>query len=272
MAPSQWRVVGAGLPRTGTLSTREALQILLKEPCYHMTCCANNREHIAFWQAVHDKGPDVTPQMLTRFFDDHLEFVAGVDYPVSKYYKLFMEAYPDAKVVLTVRDPVTWYTSVRNTIGALNQLQFFFPYKYTLRLVGLQKFFEMSIGLCEQMFAVTVHEKTSEKAVKFYNDWVEDVKSTVPAEKLLVFSVKDGWGPLCKFLDVPVPSEPFPNVNDTASMQKLMFRIKLVSWLSVGFVSVGAVAGVYAASRYNWAAVCNSLYTNGLSFVDKFIV
>jgi len=56
--------------------------------------------------------------------------------------------------------------------------------------------------------------------LRFFNDWKEAVVSTVPAERLLVWQVKQGWGPLCQFLGVPVPEEPFPNVNDTPSMLK----------------------------------------------------
>lgn len=51
----------------------------------------------------------------------------------------------------------------------------------------------------------------------------EEVKRTVPADKLLVFEVKQGWEPLCEFLGVPVPDEPFPHVNDTQSFME-MFR------------------------------------------------
>ena len=61
-----------------------------------------------------------------------------------------------------------------------------------------------------------VFESGEETAVRFFNDWVEQVKSEVPSDRLLVFQVKEGWGPLCQFLGVPVPEEAFPNVNDTA--------------------------------------------------------
>ena len=68
-------------------------------------------------------------------------------------------------------------------------------------------------------------------SVAYFNNWVEEVKKTVPKERLLVFSVKEGWGPLCNFLNVPVPEEPFPNTNDSASMKKYvkMNQIKAYS-------------------------------------------
>ena len=72
-----------------------------------------------------------------------------------------------------------------------------------------------------------------EASVKFYNDWTEDVKKTVPKERLLVFSVKEGWEPLCKFLDIPIPDEPFPNTNDSKTIQKMYKRTKIKAYLFV---------------------------------------
>ena len=76
-------------------------------------------------------------------------------------------------------------------------------------------------------------DKGPEIAEEFYNEWVEAVKNTVPSEKLLVFEVKDGWKPLCEFLDVPVPNAPFPWDNDTASIQKQCKKIRILSHIFV---------------------------------------
>ena len=69
-----------------------------------------------------------------------------------------------------------------------------------------------------------------EASVKFYDDWTEEVKKTVPKERLLVFSVKEGWEPLCKFLDFPIPDEPFPNTNDSKMIQKMYKRTKIKAY------------------------------------------
>ena len=82
--------------------------------------------------------------------------------------------------------------------------------------------------------------------VRFFNEWVEQVKAEIPAERLLVFEVKQGWGPLCRFLGVPEPQEPFPNMNDTAEqLQRLraMKRISVLLWTA-------AVAGLGATAYY----------------------
>lgn len=71
----------------------------------------------------------------------------------------------------------------------------------------------------------------------------EDVKRTVPPEKLLVFSVKEGWAPLCEFLDVPVPDEPFPHVNDRQSFKKMYG-----AWGAAGNAIIAAVGAVGAVA------------------------
>ena len=65
-------------------------------------------------------------------------------------------------------------------------------------------------------------EAGEEEAVKFFNKWTEEVKKTVPKERLLVFEAKQGWKPLCDFLDLPIPDGPFPNVNESAAMSRVI--------------------------------------------------
>ena len=73
-------------------------------------------------------------------------------------------------------------------------------------------------------------DEGKEASVAYFNNWIEEVKRTVPQEKLLVFSVKEGWGPLCKFLNVPIPDGPFPNTNDTAQMKKYVKINQIVAY------------------------------------------
>ena len=64
-------------------------------------------------------------------------------------------------------------------------------------------------------------ESGLEESKRFYNQWNEEVKATVPKERLLIFNVKEGWKPLCDFLDLPVPADghSFPHVNDTKNFK-----------------------------------------------------
>ena len=86
-------------------------------------------------------------------------------------------------------------------------------------------------------------------SVKYFNDWTEEVKQTVPEEKLLIFSVKEGWEPLCKFLDLPVPNCPFPNTNDSKAIQRMYQRTKMIAYAFV--FGVPLILGII--SYYLWS-------------------
>ena len=82
-------------------------------------------------------------------------------------------------------------------------------------------------------------------SLSFFNEWKEQVIAEIPADKLLVFEVKEGWNPLCKFLGVPVPDTPFPNVNDTKSIQKKIMFVKGICYAAWSFVPVLVAVGSY---------------------------
>ena len=172
-----------------------------------------------------------------------------------------MEAYPNAKVILSIRDPESWYNSVKNTIWWGHQLGKSFPMNifYCLSSADSQrwrmidKLTKNKIGRKGLFDVVSAGEKA---AMDFYEEWVEEVKKVVPKEKLLVFHVKEGWKPLCDFLDVPEPEVPFPRSNDTEVMQK-MFKKRVRQAYTFVFgvpilASICAYGGYLAAKQYNF--------------------
>ena len=82
-------------------------------------------------------------------------------------------------------------------------------------------------------------------AVAFYNKWVDEVKATVPKEKLLIHNVKDGWEPLCKHLGVPMPDKPYPRTNDTATIRARMKIFKYIEYFYY-FMFTGLCACAFA--------------------------
>ena len=167
------------------------------------------------------------------------DYVAGVDYPVSLFYKEILAVYPNVKVLLTERDPVKWYESVKGSILRVNTIQISWPQSFLSRVLGLYHQnrlpYEISCyskdGLAPGKTVLKYSIKAwtlaglyeavlggKESAVKFYEDHVREVKRTVPPQQLLVFQVKEGWAPLCEFLNLPQPDTPFPRVNDTSTM------------------------------------------------------
>jgi hypothetical protein len=215
------QVIGAGMGRTGTLSLKHALEELGYTKTHHMMEVIENPEQLPYWIEMHYKRKSDYDAMFKGF-------AAMVDFPGAIYYKEFMEQYPDAKVILNVRDPEKWYKSVNDTIYNIPRgFQ-----RVMMKAVGLFKpqvkymatFFDYVDNLLWNGFFEGKFED-KEFTIKKFNDWTEEVKRTVPPEKLLVFEVSQGWEPLCAFLNKPIPDKPFPRVNDTVEFNERKKRL-----------------------------------------------
>jgi len=226
-------VIGAGLSRTGTLSTRMALQHLLGAPCYHGSVpVVEQIEHLQPWIDMFEAGK-LEPETAKRLLKG---CKGGVDWPVFCWYKELTEIYPNAKVLLTVRDPHAWFHSQKFMSDTIHGLVADAPYSWFFSLVGAGKFAENMrkrslLGIRGKMNRALLAGE--EASVKFYEEHIEEVKTSVPPEKLLVFGVKEGWEPLCSFLGLPVPSIPFPNINDRKAVQRLNLVLKVIIWIVV---------------------------------------
>ena len=246
-------LIGAGLPRTGTLSTWAALERILPGKCHHMLRGCTGARDPAFWTRA-SRG-DLSDEDWRQFIRTE-RLSACVDFPMSLYWRDLATLYPGAKVVLTVRDPVRWYTSVRTTIRTMCQFIISSPLAAPLRLV--QRLTGQSVAAIFTCWAPTplgpryprglfgAIDSGEETAVRFFNEWTAQVKAEIPADRLLVFEVREGWGPLCEFLGLPVPEEPFPNINDTADQLDRLAKAKRLCAL----IWTVAAAGLGAAAYY----------------------
>ncbi|KNC97027.1 uncharacterized protein SPPG_07427 [Spizellomyces punctatus DAOM BR117] len=204
-------IIGAGFGRTGTKSLQLALQ-QLGFPCYHMTEAIQHPTDFAVWTDAHD-GKQVD---LTQIFN---KYTATLDWPACDFWKELMEVYPNAKVILSVRDADTWYESVRETVYKLNMLPRSIIQNYP-DIVNVNEYCQHSIWGLGGNFKGQFENPAIAK--KIFRDRLEEVKRSVPSEKLLVFEVSQGWEPLCKFLERPVPNEPFPRTNERALFQSMI--------------------------------------------------
>ena len=203
------KVVGAGFGRTGTLSLKTALEKLGFGPCYHMAEVFPRPEHIAMWHRLAFEHQMDWDQLFSGFH-------ATVDWPSARWWREIAAHYPDAKVLLSVRDPEAWYTSVINTI--YQPMKFAAP-DHAPELVRLQS--EM---VRKSILVETFDNRFEDKAhaIEVFKRHNQDVRDSVDPARLLEFDVREGWAPLCRFLDVPIPDEPFPRLNDTASTQAMI--------------------------------------------------
>ena len=196
------QVIGAGLGRTGTLSLKLALEHLGYGPCHHMSeVIANVRSQLPLWLDVVDGKP-----AWDRVFAD---FVAAVDYPAAYFWRELADHYPEAKIILTLRDPDSWFNSVSATIFSPEHMAMFENTPMAPFVAGsVVKDFGDRIGERDFM-------------IDYFNRWNQRVIDSVPPERLLVFRAKDGWGPLCAFLGLPVPEVAYPRVNSSEEIQAI---------------------------------------------------
>ncbi len=208
-------VVGAGFARTGTLSMQKALDDLGVGPTYHMNDVFRNRPHLQQWL---DYGETGTADWDNLFADFH----AAVDFPAACAWKELYETYPDAKVVLTVRDPEAWWDSVNDVLIPTRTM---FPAWLKRAVPFTQGWLDMTDRLIwSGIFGGRFHDRAH--AIDVFERHIETVKAHCDPERLLVFNIAEGWGPLCAFLDVPVPDEPFPHLNDSKSLQRRFTGIR----------------------------------------------
>lgn len=201
------RVIGAGFGRTGTYSLKAALEQLGFGPTYHMAEVFEHPEHIPFWQAV---GDGATPDW-DRLFNG---YSSAVDWPASAFYRQLMDTYPEAKVILTVREPEQWHKSGVDTIFPTPDRS-----REEVELPELRAQREMSRTIIwDGIFNGQVLDRNH--AMDVFVRHNRAVQEYVPAGRLLVYNVQEGWEPLCTFLGVPVPDEAFPRLNDTESFNE----------------------------------------------------
>lgn len=215
------KVIDAGLPRTGTNTLKESLEKLGFSKTYHMKELLVHPENLHYWLTLRDTG-------TTDWDALYNGYQATVDFPAYPWYKEHIKRYPEAKVILTVRPFEKWYTSVQSTIWKAG------PQTFREKLAMMSKMLLSprlrSVINCVKLSKEMIFKKHFEGrfedvdfAEKVFNKHIEDVKTYVPADNLLVYDVSEGWEPLCKFLNVPVPNEPMPHLN-----KKENFKVMLV--------------------------------------------
>lgn len=207
------KVIGAGFGRTGTLSLKTALEEVGFDKCYHMVEAFKNHQHVKQWKRA-AKGKQVD------WDDVFAGYQSVVDFPGCLYYEELLAHYPDAKVVLTYRDPMSWYKSAYDTILTIRPRddQIKKMLKNYLFSSKARNVFHMGLQnrstIVKDLFQGRVDDQ--QFVVDVFNKHLEEVKSKVPAHQLLVYQVSEGWEPLCNFLEVPVPNKPFPQSNKRA--------------------------------------------------------
>ena len=189
------QVVGAGLGRTGTNSLKLALEQLLGGPCYHMVEVFARPDDVEVWADAYEGSPPDWAEFLR-------DYRATVDWPAASFWSELAAAFPEAVILLSVRDTDAWWTSASNTI---------FP-----ALAGSAEPDRMVRGMMAS-FPLDLADPDAAKAA--YEAHNERVRDTADPARLVEWRTGEGWGPICEALGVPVPDEDFPHVNTTAEFR-----------------------------------------------------
>ncbi len=212
------KVIGAGLPRTATTTQAIAFEKLGFGRCYHMRDLMMDFESgLPLWEAVAEGRPDWEAIMG--------DAESCCDWPSARYYDELLEHYPESKVVLSVREPEGWIKSMRDTVWSIYFGESVMHHVCEARGVLdplWRRFMDLMIPMTWGADVLGPADSTfdDEAFAESMHRWNDRVKREVPADRLLVWNPRDGWDPLCDFLEVGVPSEPLPNVNDTSAFKE----------------------------------------------------
>jgi len=194
------QIIGPGFGRTGTRSLKTALEVLGFGPCHHMQTVFADPVQRAFWKTLAAGG-------TVDWHEVFAGYRSQMDWPGAHVWRDLIEAFPDALVVFSTRPAEAWWTSYARTVGKLRRLYptLPLPTNVTEALEAMDQ-----VRLRRDIDLL----RDRETAIAAFHRQLAEVRAAVPAERLLVFEVGDGWAPLCDFLHVPVPETPFPRLND----------------------------------------------------------
>ena len=193
-------VMGTGFGRTGTHSLGLALEKLGFGPCYSMHEVARNPGHCEIW----NHAMDGKPIDWVSFFHS---YKSAVEWPSVAFFDEILQRFPTTLIILTMRDPESWYESAANSIFEALELSAYNPDPEKRESSGVSRRL-----ILDHTFGGRYWDK--QYALEVYQEHIDHVVRIVPKERLLQFEVKEGWEPLCKFLGKRVPNEPFPRMNE----------------------------------------------------------
>jgi len=224
------KVIGAGFGRTGTLSLKHALEQLGVGKAHHMMEVGKSLKQINYWSEI-SQGKAVD---WSEVFEG---FQSTTDFPACSYYRELAEAYPDAKILLSVRDEDSWYRSVEQTILPLSES---IP-KWLLATLPRARLMSDAVQRIVWQNTFDGRARDPEHAKAVFRTHNQTVIDSFPKDRVLVFQAKDGWEPLCAFLGVDVPEGPYPHLNDTEEMLHRVKILRAAKWLPLALTAIVAI-------------------------------
>lgn len=214
------KIIGAGMGRTGTASLKVALESLGLGRCYHMSEVLKNPPCTQDWIRAAEGNAD-----WDKIFDG---YSATVDNPGCNFWRELADYYPDAKVILTVRDAEKWFDSTNETIHSAEFARF----------IENSPFGEMVQKTIWDVMDNRMQDR--DYMIDFFEKRSSEIARTIAADRLLIYRVSDGWGPLCEFLGVPIPDLAYPNINSRDETRKMLSSLMAASGGQMSEEAMGA--------------------------------
>ena len=194
-------IIGPGFGRTGTNSLKLALEQLGFGPCHHMFEVRDHPERLTNWEAA-ARGERVDWDDVFRGYRSQ------VDWPGARYWRELAQHYKKAKVILSVRDPDSWFDSVQATIAPFLAARGTHP---SLHVNAIAEMGYQTVSV--QVFGDRLSDR--DHAIRIFRRHIAEVQSEISTDRLLTFDLRSGWKPLCEFLEVEAPDVPFPKTNSS---------------------------------------------------------
>jgi hypothetical protein len=163
-----------------------------------------------------------------------------------------LELYPEAKVIVTTRNPDAWWRSISavSEKALMSFLPIFLPPPPHYELLPGLSHCSAKGSLGATLFYYEPGQM--ENSPEVWDRHMEHVKQVVPVERLFFFDVHGWWGPLCKIQGVDVPPDgiEFPKLNDGDAIddfaKRVLVRAALV-WTGIGAVVSLVIAAGWSA-------------------------
>ncbi|CAH8823978.1 unnamed protein product [Trichobilharzia szidati] len=228
-------IIGAGQMRTGTTSLKAALEILYNQPCYHMSDIVKQYKeaHIKKWlklfndQLTMTTGTTILQINKTDWQEIYGQCKFAVDYPSCLFYQELLKTYPNAKVILTIRDADSWVSSCRATTASnlVMKKNPTLTERLIYRLRGLKSLPQLHDKMFTKAFGPHYDQMTNAELKQAYLQWNQNVIKSVPNDRLLIFNPKQGWQTLCEFLEISIPQNiDFPHLNKKVDMRRNLLK------------------------------------------------
>lgn len=246
------KVVGVGYGRTGTYSLTLALEqlghkTLHTQHMYETPSILDMWDHTIFSPAIESGHAALGEPDLDLVASNG--FTATADLPMSLYYEQVLAKYPDVKFILTTRETEVWFKSWDMLSKTMTTPTRYFRWMdHADKINRYYRWLFARINNDDSFLSapLPLPDQNKERAIASYEEHNRRVREVIPSAQLLEFNVKQGWEPLCNFLEVEhCPTTPFPRTNSARSVQVQTISAMIIPLAVVMFVLFYAFACIF---------------------------